>query len=64
MELMTEKQKALIECMNEFASGLFISIEIEEKPHNNNMLFPYFEEGSMYKGMEINKHYTLEELDL
>ena len=23
MELMTEKQKALIECMNEFASGLY-----------------------------------------
>ena len=45
-------------------NGQFISIEIEEKPHNNNMFFPYFEEGSMYKGMEINKHYTLEELDL
>lgn len=45
-------------------NGQFISIEIEEKPHNNNMLFPYFEEGSMYKGMEINKHYTLEELGL
>ena len=23
MELMTEKQKALIECMNEFANGLY-----------------------------------------
>ena len=45
-------------------NGQFISIEIDEKPHNNNMFFPYFEEGSMYKGMEINKHYTLEELDL
>lgn len=45
-------------------NGQFISIEIEEKPHNNNMFFPYFEKGSMYKGMEINKYYTLEELDL
>ena len=45
-------------------NGQFISIEIEEKPHNNNMFFPYFEEGSMYKGMEINKYYTLDELDL
>ena len=45
-------------------NGQFISIEIEEKPHNNNMFFPYFEEGLMYKGMEINKYYTLEELDL
>lgn len=45
-------------------NGQFISIEIEEKPHNNNMFFPYFEEGTMYKGMEINKYYTLEELEL
>lgn len=45
-------------------NGQFISIEIEEKPHNNNMFFPYFEQGTMYKGMEINKYYTLEELDL
>ena len=45
-------------------NGQFISIEIEEKPHNNNMFFPYFEADTMYKGMEINKHYTLEELDL
>ena len=45
-------------------NGQFISIEIEEKPHNNNMFFPYFEEGSMYKGMEINKPYTLKELGI
>ena len=45
-------------------NGQFISIEIEEKPHNNTMFFPYFEGDTMYKGMEINKHYTLEELDL
>ena len=45
-------------------NGQFISIEIEEKPHNNNMFFPYFEEGSMYKGMEIGKYYTLDELGL
>ena len=45
-------------------NGQFISIEIEEKPHNNNMFFPYFEEGSMYKGMEIKKYETLDELGL
>ena len=27
-------------------------------------LFPYFEKGSMYKGMELNKEYTLKELGL
>lgn len=26
--------------------------------------FPYFESNAMYKGMELNKHYTLEELGL
>lgn len=31
---------------------------------NDNMLLPYFEEGTMYKGMEIDKEYTLEELGI
>lgn len=26
------------------------------------MCFPFFEKGTMYKGMEVNKEYTLEEL--
>lgn len=29
-----------------------------------NMLFPHFEKGTMYKGMEIDKEYTLAELGL
>lgn len=28
------------------------------------MNFPYFRKDSMYKGMEVNKHYTLKELGL
>ena len=28
------------------------------------IVFPYFKKGSMYKGMELNKEYTLEELGL
>ncbi len=27
-------------------------------------MFPYFDKGTMYKGMELNKEYTLEELGL
>ena len=27
-------------------------------------MFPYFKKGTMYKGMELNKEYTLEELGL
>ena len=32
--------------------------------YTNTMCFPYFEKGTMYKGMEIGKRYTLEELGL
>ena len=28
------------------------------------MIFPYFEKGSMYKGMKLNRKYSLEELGL
>lgn len=31
---------------------------------DNLFSFPYFEEGTMYRGMEVNKKYTLEELGL
>lgn len=31
---------------------------------NERLPFPYFDKGTMYKGMELNKKYTLKELDL
>ena len=31
---------------------------------NEHISFPYFREGTMYKGMEQNREYTLEELGL
>lgn len=31
---------------------------------NDGIVFPYFKKGSMYKGMEPNKNYSLEELNL
>lgn len=31
---------------------------------DENLIFPLFEKGKMYKGMEANKRYTLEELGL
>lgn len=34
------------------------------KDANEIIYLPYFKNGSMYKGMEINKEYTLEELEL
>lgn len=35
-----------------------------DKEGNDIMKFPSFETGTMYKGMQINKEYTLEELGL
>lgn len=31
---------------------------------NDDIIFPFFKKGSMYKGMEPNKNYSLEELNL
>lgn len=42
----------------------FISIVLEDKECREYFNFPYFKKGTMYKGMEINKRYTLEELGL
>lgn len=39
----------------------FISICIKDE---QRIYFPYFNKGTMYKGMELNKKYTLEELGL
>lgn len=40
--------------------GEYIDIELT----NDNISFPYFETNTMYKGMKIDKHYTLKELGL
>lgn len=32
--------------------------------NDDYMYFPYFDDDTMYKGMEVNKEYSLEELDL
>lgn len=45
------------ECCNE---DYFINIELE----NDALIFPYFKKGTMYKGMELEKQYTLKELGL
>lgn len=41
--------------------GEFISIGLKKE---TDVMFPYFKEGTMYKGMKLHKHYTLEELNL
>ena len=44
----------------------FIEIEVKQNYCNENQYisFPYFKKGTMYKGMEDYKKYTLEELRL
>lgn len=41
-----------------------ISIEIESEKGPTHIDLPPFKEGTMYKGMEVNKYYTLDELGL
>ena len=42
----------------------FLCITIKEGSFEYEMNFPDFKAGTMYKGMELNKEYTLEELGL
>lgn len=43
----------------------FIEITINDKYfYFDHINLPYFKKGTMYKGMELNKKYTLKELDL
>lgn len=48
---------------------IYYYIQIEMKSRANILYYeyiklPYFRNSNMYKGMEIGKEYTLEELDL
>ena len=47
----------------------YIKIKIKSKTQNNSsliddILLPYFKQGTMYKGMKLQKEYTLKELGL
>ena len=46
--------------------GEFIDIMIDEGELGDcgNIYFPFFEPGSMYKGMKVGREYTLEQLEL
>lgn len=41
----------------------YIQVLIKE-PAGDNAQLPVFKAGTMYKGMNLNKAYTLEELDI
>ena len=44
--------------------GEFIDIEIDEAEDHGHIYLPYFKPKSMYKGVKVNRIYTLEQLDL
>lgn len=44
-----------------YCSGYYIDIGMKD---GDSLIFPYFEDKRMYKGMETEKEYTLEELGL
>lgn len=39
-------------------------IKIAEDDNDRSLIFPYFTSGTMYKGMKLDKYYTLEELGI
>ncbi len=76
-EILTEKEKAYlsavikpfrkdVECIEKVESyyGENEFIHITMKKDYDYCELPAFEKGTMYKGMEVNKAYTLEELGL
>lgn len=44
--------------------GEFIDIEIDEAEDHGDIYLPYFKPKSMYKGMKVNREYTLDQLGL
>lgn len=41
-----------------------VNFKVDENMSFNVTNFPYFKKGTMYKGMEVNKEYSLEDLEL
>ena len=60
-----DKVTGVIKWGKEIGKGLeYIVVIFTDDCKESGMSFPRFKEGTMYKGMEPNKEYTLEELGL
>lgn len=58
------KAKTIAKFVNNATGDSYISIYFGNDSPSESMIFPYFKDGSMYKGMKTKQLYTLEELGL
>lgn len=61
--------KDIVKCIRKIYNGYceFICISVKynkKRGMDDNIMLPFYEIGTMYKGMDVNKEYTLEELGL
>lgn len=56
-----DRVRGIMKCVSSYKKEHWIIIQLENSEETH---FPYFEPNTMYKGMEINKEYTLKELGL
>ena len=52
------------EVIGDYYERIVICVSVKNKSFKNYIAFPYFNKGTMYKGMEIDKKYTVNELEL
>ena len=52
------------ECIGDYYERIVICVSVKNKSFKNYIAFPYFNKGTIYKGMEIDKKYTVNELGL
>lgn len=52
------------EVIGDYYERIIICVSVKNKSFKNYIAFPYFNKGTMYKGMEIDKKYTVNELGL
>ena len=52
------------EGIGDYYERIVICVSVKSKSFKNYIAFPYFNKGTMYKGMEIDKKYTVKELRL
>lgn len=73
-EILDDKEKEYLSSVIKPFKSEVVAIKKNEGENNreyieidlggDDILFPYFKKGTMYRGMEVDKEYTLEELGL